>query len=223
MKSSTQVVNDYLNSGIRRSFDTREIRLSEVGTCERKVTARIAGVPGAEHDSGVLGTFEAGRYWERWLLDAYRAMGYYVDSDIEVETQYGTGHIDAKIVEPPQQKLLEVKSIKNRMAGKLPQASHRKQLMLYLHFYGVRHGIRDGELAYVLKDDFSVQSYHVPYDPEEAAELVAVLDRIKAHKDNGTIAPIPVDMQPGSFPCKWSTGQCPYWDNCWRQKPWSFT
>jgi hypothetical protein len=220
MKSSTQVVEEYLNSGVRRQFDSNEIRLSEIGTCERKVTARLAGVKGAAHDASTLGTFEAGRYWEKWLLEAYVATGHVVVKDIEVETLYGTGHIDAMI---DNEKLLEAKSIKNRMSGKLPLRSHVEQLMLYLHFWGKPNGIQYGEVAYVFKDDFSVQSFPILYDSEVASVLVKRLDRIKAAKESGTILPIPMDMSSGSFPCKWKTGQCPYWENCWNKKPWRKT
>jgi hypothetical protein len=196
-----------------------EIRLSEVGTCQRKASLRILGrVPerddltqasiylrGDEHEDRVAEMWEA----------AYPGQ---VERQLEVRSPWGTGHADLWV--RPLGHMVECKSTDGRHRQHLPYPSHVAQVTIYQHY---RPEFRaSAEIAYRFDGTGEIVSVPVAYDQALAEELVARLRRLRDALDHGLPLEIPADAGPGAYPCAWTRDgvvrRCGFWQHCWTQE-----
>lgn len=210
-------------------FDSRELRLSEVGACPRFRAAKAAGRVDAAAlapDLWDAGYFERGRIAERWVADLFRqAFPRRCRHEVEVRHPWGVGHIDLWF--PAERLVVEIKSATVGSDGtfpQLPRDSHLLQVQAYLHYFRGADGERRTDralLLYVLlghRVDF--RAYPLRYSPAIGARIEAELAEIARHAERGTLPPVPEGYSPFAFPCAWSSprgerGRCPLFDLCW--------
>lgn len=207
-----------------QKFDPHEIRISELGGCLRKATLRILDYPADSPTEQQLAIFAAGdagearvvRLWmDRFPRQCRRQVP--VSWSLPDGTR-GTGHIDLWV--SPLRRIVESKTTKAASRPYLPLPEHVLQVTGYLHWWGIEHGAREAEIAYLIKETGEIVSFIIPYDPERARELVDRAMTIAAAVRAGEPLPIPADHVPSRFPCSWTTqdGQtafCPFWRTCW--------
>lgn len=202
-------------------FDPREVRLSEIGLCDRRQTLRMLGYEPEQPDARQQSIFQAGEEHEDTIY-ALWAQRYprRVRRQVPVRFAYGTGHIDIWV--SPLKRIVESKSVKATSRRYLPMAHHTWQVKAYLHLWGRKHDAT-AEIAYRLKETGEILSFPVTCDEEDAS---LIEDRILAMvdaRDRGTPLPVPPSYRPDRFPCAWEdriTGElvtCPFWKHCWAQ------
>ena len=200
------------------TFDPKEIRLSEAGQCGRRQTLRALGyipTPPTLRDQAI---FETGHFIEDRLLAYWEARfpgG--VQTQIEVTSPFGVGHIDGYV--EPLHHLVECKTTTEKQLDRLPMASHVAQVTLYLHYWGNARNAT-AEIVYYIKETGQTRSFPVTYDALLARDLiVGLMDVQAAIAVIGEPLAIPDGMQATQYPCAWHTRdglrQCGFWAYCW--------
>lgn len=92
---------------------------------------------------------------------------------------------------------------------------YKLQLALYALMYTQHHGNPPNEVGlYFLKDPYQFE-YTIPVN-QELLDLARVeIDIMHLNTQSGNIADYPKHVSPL---CKWSTGQCDFYDRCFKQK-----
>ena len=198
-------------------FDPSEIRLSEVGLCSRKQCLRILGYEADETPLEQESIFAQGEEHEDriYLLWAVRHPRQ-VRRQIAIPWWGGTGHLDIWV--SPLKHIVESKSTKAASQKFLPNRHHVDQVMLYLHFWGLKHNAT-AELAYRIKETGIILPFPVRYDPDYANHLEERLRAIDSAVQAEKPIPIPEGYNPIRFPCAWRAKEgvvrCAYWQHCW--------
>ena len=198
-------------------FDPGEIRLSEAGLCQRRQCLRILGYEADEISLEQESIFAQGeehedRIYLLWAVQYPRR----IRRQIKVPWWGGTGHLDIWV--SPLKHIVESKSTKAASQKFLPNQHHVDQVMLYLHFWGLKHNAT-AELAYRIKETGIILPFPVIYDPDYANHLEERLKAIDRAVQADKPIPIPEGYSPIRFPCAWRTKegvvQCAYWQHCW--------
>jgi len=203
----------------RQKFDPTEIRLSEVGHCLRRASLRILGydsmpttlrqesvfLSGDEHEEAIASLWE----------EAYPGE---IDRQVEVQSPYGTGHMDVWV--KSLRHYVECKSTTKKSVPYLPHEDYVDQVTLYHHYYIQPTGGGTAELAYRVKETGEIISIPVPYDPERAKRLIARLEDLQGAVAFGQPLPIPKGSSMDQFPCGYRDQAqewvpCPFWHHCW--------
>jgi len=198
-------------------FHPGEIRLSEVGACQRKASLRLLGREGAKPDLTQESIFASGDEHEERIAALWEAeFPGAVERQVQVASPFGVGHMDIWI--SPIRHYVEAKSTLLKHRRYLPFRSHVEQVTLYLHYYIVPRG-GTAEIAYRIKETGEIVSVPVAYDADLAAQLVDRLQRLADARDLGVALPIPDDASPDRFPCGWMRDgklvTCEFWHECW--------
>jgi len=199
-------------------FDPKEIRLSEAGQCPRRQTLRALGYVSTLPSLREMAIFETGHLAEERVTDLWEAQfpGQTV-REVEVQTEYGVGHIDLWI--PPANHMVECKTTTEKRRKDLPLQSHVAQVTMYLHFWGNARNAT-AEITYILKETGEMVSFLVTYNRQYARELIVGLMEVQAAITMmREPLPIPEDYQATSYPCAWYSPQglrrCGFWEHCW--------
>ncbi len=203
----------------RQREDRREyLGMSSLGNeCERQLWYEWRWChPPEKFDGRKLRLFETGHREEARLIADLRAAGVYVINEeggkqIAVEGVGGhlRGHLDGTargIPEAPKtEHVLEckthnLKSFKTLLKDGVEKSKpvHAAQMQLYMHFTGLFRALY---LA-VCKDDESIYSERINYDPIAAARLIAKAERIIKHQ----VPPPKLHEDPSAklaFACGW--------------------
>lgn len=123
--------------------------VSEMGYCPRAAILRLAGKEQTHpFDPYVLELFHAGDTWERIIIDAIRADGYIVATQVQVSTMYMRGKIDA-VISGLVPRIVELKDTAEhnlRAKDRLPYLAHCYQVLMYGWMYENAHGYEPGEI-----------------------------------------------------------------------------
>lgn len=104
--------------------------------------------------------------------------------------------------------ILELKSI-NLPSLARPKREHVAQITYYLH----QMKMPEGFLIYESKVNQRVFEFKVDYDPEIAQEILDWFKQCLNYVKTKELPPIIYCKT--RYPCKWRTGRCRYYDNCW--------
>jgi len=133
----------------------------------------------------------------------YKSWDFYVRGFIDVIED-----VDGKI------RLMDYKTSKK---AKISDA-YKLQLAIYAMLYELEHGVKPAEVGiYFLKFPKDQGGEMVlPVDEELIKHGKFMVEQIHASTDSDNIADYPKNQTPL---CKWSTGQCDYYDYCFKGKP----
>lgn len=220
--TSERLYADFLERRRREEkFDSREIRLSGVGHCQRAESLRVLGYPGEPTTPRQEAIFAAGDRFEDEMFEVWdsRYPGQVV-RQVEVVHPWGKGHLDLLVT--PAKRYVECKTTTEKQRPHLPFASHVEQVQLYFHYdLWPRWGAEaTAEIAYRIKETGEVLSVPVRYDPAYAEELVARLKTLQDAAAFGVPLPMPEDVSLDRFPCGWTDAggnfvTCAFWRHCW--------
>jgi len=222
-------------------FRPDELRLSESGHCMRKRFLSALGFePTHPEGDDNLGVLHGGHILEAQVVEMYKRRfgGRRVVTQRVIHLPFynATGHIDIWIPSLPL--IVEVKSTSVAARDSLPRDEHLDQVQSYLHFWGMGHGCKDAELAYIFRETLEMVVFPVVYDPatgqrieQELEELKARLDYARDAMDQGvskeTLLTWPeitpeVTNSPNGWPCSWwRNGErryCPFFGYCHAQE-----
>lgn len=220
--STNELYADVLTvRGADQTFDPREIRLSEAGSCGRKQTLRALGYVPTPPNARQLSIFETGHRVEDQVARLWqKRYPRRVKRQITVKSPFGVGHVDIWVA--PIHHLVECKTTTEKQIPRLPLASHIDQVTLYLHYWGHAHRAT-AEIAYVIKETGEIRTYPVTYNRLRARELIVRLMEVQAAITlMQQPLEIPDEYQATQFPCAWYTPpgleRCGFWQYCWGQQ-----
>lgn len=221
-------------------FESRHLRLSETGQCQRKRVYRALGYEPRESPE-LQGLFASGHVWEQWacrLLGALFPDALYEDPAagktqlcIEVPEYGAQGHCD--FWSPSTGFLAECKNVRiGALHMGLPKDDHVSQTQAYLHFLTkavnaepiAQRTFPDfmphAEILYIPREDpAQYRAYPVEYRPERGQEIEEELFFLRNCIDYETIPDRPAKADPRTFPCFYSTSDydvhCPFHEYCW--------
>lgn len=200
-----------------QKFAPGEIRLSEVGGCQRKASLRILGYSAETAGLQQESVFLSGDEHEEHIADLWRSRyPRRVLRQVRVPSPFGVGHMDIWVA--PIRHYVESKSILAKHRKDLPRQEHVDQVLMYQHFWINAHG-GTAEVAYRLKETGEILSFPVRYDSERAALLVRRLEALQEARETGMPIPLPEDAYPDRYPCGYLRDgrlqPCPFWHTCW--------
>ena len=200
-------------------FDPGEVRLSEIGSCDRRQTLRMLGYEPETPSERQQSIFQAGEEHEDTIYALWAARyPRRVRRQVPVRFPQGTGHIDIWVA--PIKHIVESKSVKATARRYLPMEHHVWQVKAYLWYWGHQRRAT-AEIAYRLKETGEIVSFPVTCSEADGEEIERRVDRIVAARQAGLPLPIPEGFGPDRFPCAWEdrvTGEwvtCPFWRHCY--------
>ena len=224
-----EALRDDVSRRISRLFETKaqseppRLRLSQLGLCPRMTVLSVR--TGITADlTEATGILAAGHLYEQFIAEAFE--GEEIIPQYEVVLAGVTGHIDFYF--PNRNFLIECKTIAAARVSSefLPVEHHVIQVHAYLSaLYEMTGAEHFAALVYFPRENprlFRVFTFK--YDEGWHSELVIRIELLKHAIETGELPPIPVDYDPGKFPCRWFSKisrmmvQCPFYDQCWASK-----
>lgn len=199
----------------RNEVVRRELHVSDIYQCPRKIIFRIKGIP-EKITARQFNIFQNGHAVHERIEGYFKKAGILIDSEQPIkENEMGIkGRYDLKFKDPNDNeiKIGDVKSINLRTLRE-PKKEHIAQVMLYMHF----EGIRKGKLIYESKQTQELFYFDVEYDQITIESILGWFKDMQELVDKGA-APA-TNNDKNKFPCSWGAdagSRCPYYDICWK-------
>lgn len=229
---SEEALRNAMHPDNRKKFDSKEVRLSAIGTCQKKqVLGALEGMdPIAwQYDQG-------GHILQQALADMLRTQGHNILEEVEVKHPFGFAHIDIIIRSPEYgkgytaQHIIECKTI--RCSGfqySLPKENNVLQVKGQMMFLEEEQGFPPtAEIIYMCRDHMGehFKAFTVPFPTlKERLDIRKRLQTVAQSIANNYTPDKPFEKP--QWECGWKTREggelkeirCPFWDRCWEKEP----
>lgn len=209
----------------RKEFDPKEVRLSSIGTCQRKqVLGALEGMPPIawEYDKGGHIIQE---FLTRMIEEAFPEAT--IAREMEIKHPWGTAHIDIMAwIEEGTSTIIEVKTIKCAAFKFLnePKPNNVLQVQGQMMFHEIDKGYKpQAEIIYLCRDHFGehFKAFEIQFpNPAVMHDIKEQLKYVAGSIEKELVPGVPFEAP--SWECSYRTKQgevrCPFYDRCWEEK-----
>jgi hypothetical protein len=207
----------------QKKFDQREVRLSAIGTCNKKqVLGALEGM-----DPIAWEYSQGGHILQKALADILVHQGHLVQEEVAVKHPFGQAHIDIIV---DDKHIIECKTIKcSGFQYDLPKLNNVLQTKGQMIFLEDEIKVQPtAELIYMCRDHMGehFKAFEVPFPTmAERLQIMQQLQQVAAAIANNYTPEKPFDKP--QWECGWKVREggeikeirCPFWDRCWESEP----